>query len=66
MDSDFFRVVAAVLLIIAIIRYPIITGVAGMGIGAYMIFAADAFWGIVILLFGIFSTSKVGRNKTPS
>ena len=56
MDADFLRVVAAIILIVVILKYRIVLGIAMISLGVYMIVTGNVFWGIVILLFGIYVT----------
>jgi hypothetical protein len=56
MDADFFRVIGAIVLIVAIFKYRILLGIAGIGLGIYMLATGQPGWGIAILLFGIYVT----------
>ena len=58
MDTEFFRVVGAFVLIFVILRYRIVLGIGAIALGLYMLVTRDGdrFWGFILLLFGVYVT----------
>jgi len=61
--SEGFRVLAALLLVWLIYKFPIITGIAGFALGIYMLVTGDAFFGIFISALGLYAINYYWVNR---